>query len=572
MAEDADERAQPLALGGEVAAEHRAPTTGERDEPGAQPQQRRLAGAVRAAQPHDLAAIDGQRDAGDGGKATEHGDGTVEVDHHQRSGAAPPDPIPARSSLALARSDALASLAHCRATLAPYPVASMGRTSRWDRPPRPRDLRWFVRLFGKTLIVIGLLMFGFVAYQLWGTGIEYSRAQDRAENQFEELLAHGGSDRRSADADVDDDDRAADDDRAPDDDRRRRRRPTTASTTTSTHHVDDRRSDDDRDGAVVDIAALGIEDGDSLRQAGDPADRPRRLSSSPASAARSSRRVLGTTRRRRCRDSWATAAIAGHRTTYGGPFLEIDELEPGDEIIVDDPVRSLRLPHDDDRDRRRRRLAGDRHHRPDDRHADVDVVPSGRDGVGADHRPRRARLDAVRRPNGRRCSTTAATPSPTRPASCPERTPPTRRRRAASTTSTSTSTTSTPLDDQHAGVDDRSDVDDVDDLDDAGARRRCRPTRCTRCCPEAARSAVATTAATARRPRTPSATTGSPTRRRGRRSPCGALWPTAVVVGGYFVAKRFRNSWIGLAAGVVPFVVALYFFYQNVNRLLPAAL
>ena len=71
----------------------------------------------------------------------------------------------------------------------------MGRTSRWDRPPGPRDLRWFVRLFGKTLIVIGLLMFGFVAYQLWGTGIEFARAQDQAESQFEELMATsaGGS-------------------------------------------------------------------------------------------------------------------------------------------------------------------------------------------------------------------------------------------------------------------------------------------------------------------------------------------------------------------------------------------
>src|SRR5688572_25055933 len=60
--------------------------------------------------------------------------------------------------------------------------------SRWDRDPPNRDVRWFVRLFGRTLIIVGLLMFGFVAYQLWGTGIEYSRAQDRAENQFEELL------------------------------------------------------------------------------------------------------------------------------------------------------------------------------------------------------------------------------------------------------------------------------------------------------------------------------------------------------------------------------------------------
>ena len=28
------------------------------------------------------------------------------------------------------------------------------------------------------------------------------------------------------------------------------------------------------------------------------------------------------------------AAIAGHRTTYGAPFNRIDELKPGDEVIV----------------------------------------------------------------------------------------------------------------------------------------------------------------------------------------------------------------------------------------------
>ena len=54
-----------------------------------------------------------------------------------------------------------------------------------------------------------------------------------------------------------------------------------------------------------------------------------------------------------------------------------------------------------------------------------------------------------------------------------------------------------------------------------------------------------------------------------------ALWgivASAFVVGGYLLAKRSRNGWIGLAAAAAPFVVALYFFYQNVNRLLPAAL
>ena len=32
-----------------------------------------------------------------------------------------------------------------------------------------------------------------------------------------------------------------------------------------------------------------------------------------------------------------TAAIAGHRTTYGAPFRHIDELDPGHRIIIDMP-------------------------------------------------------------------------------------------------------------------------------------------------------------------------------------------------------------------------------------------
>ena len=32
-----------------------------------------------------------------------------------------------------------------------------------------------------------------------------------------------------------------------------------------------------------------------------------------------------------------TSAIAGHRTTYGAPFRHIDELDPGDRIIIDMP-------------------------------------------------------------------------------------------------------------------------------------------------------------------------------------------------------------------------------------------
>ena len=42
---------------------------------------------------------------------------------------------------------------------------------------------------GKTLVVIGLLMFAFVGYQLWGTGIQTARAQNTLQSDFERLMA-----------------------------------------------------------------------------------------------------------------------------------------------------------------------------------------------------------------------------------------------------------------------------------------------------------------------------------------------------------------------------------------------
>jgi sortase A len=62
------------------------------------------------------------------------------------------------------------------------------RRTRWDRPPHPKDWRFFVGWIGRTLIMLGLLMFLFVAYQLWGTGIETARAQNRLEDEFLQLL------------------------------------------------------------------------------------------------------------------------------------------------------------------------------------------------------------------------------------------------------------------------------------------------------------------------------------------------------------------------------------------------
>ncbi|MEY3034911.1 MAG: hypothetical protein RLZ86_1533, partial [Actinomycetota bacterium] len=61
---------------------------------------------------------------------------------------------------------------------------------------RRRDWYWFLGRLGQSLIVLGLLMFLFVGYQLWGTGIEESQAQSRLENAF---LDYANSDDVSTD-------------------------------------------------------------------------------------------------------------------------------------------------------------------------------------------------------------------------------------------------------------------------------------------------------------------------------------------------------------------------------------
>jgi sortase A len=43
----------------------------------------------------------------------------------------------------------------------------------------------------------------------------------------------------------------------------------------------------------------------------------------------------------------------------------------------------------------------------------------------------------------------------------------------------------------------------------------------------------------------------------------------AIAFGIYWISRKARSYWIGALAGFAPFLVVLYFFYENVNRLLP---
>ena len=68
----------------------------------------------------------------------------------------------------------------------------------------------------------------------------------------------------------------------------------------------------------------------------DPEDRGRPVRGRRRRTSTTSARGPGTTRARSCPGHEGNSAIAGHRTTYGAPFGDLDQLDPGDEISRDD--------------------------------------------------------------------------------------------------------------------------------------------------------------------------------------------------------------------------------------------
>ncbi|MEY2959242.1 MAG: hypothetical protein RLZZ01_1810 [Actinomycetota bacterium] len=217
-----------------------------------------------------------------------------------------PDPTPAHSTM--------------RST-GRSPRSQRARVSKWDRPPDPHDWRFFVGMTGRVLISLGILMFGFVAYQLWGTGLETARAQNSLGNRFEAAVA-------------------ADDDP-----------PATTpppSTTPDTTTPDEPAPDDESAESVVDTAAI---DGIDLTTIAIDQDIPdiipgeafarlelpkigKDLYVVPGVDVEDLKKGPGHYPDSPLPGQLGNASIAGHRTTYGEPFFDIDQLAPGDQMIV----------------------------------------------------------------------------------------------------------------------------------------------------------------------------------------------------------------------------------------------
>jgi sortase A len=145
---------------------------------------------------------------------------------------------------------------------------------------------------GRVLITAGVLVLLFVVYQLWGTGIQEARAQDSLQNQFEQTLADAGV--------------VAGTDAAT--------TATTAPPVTTPPPPTPPQGD-----AVAHIAIPKIGVDKIVVEGVSVADLKRGPGHYPGSP------MPGQA---------GNAAIAGHRTTYGAPFFRLDELAPGDEILV----------------------------------------------------------------------------------------------------------------------------------------------------------------------------------------------------------------------------------------------
>jgi sortase A len=444
------------------------------------------------------------------------------------------------------------------------------RVSRWDRPPEPHDWRFYVGTLGKVMIATGLLMFGFVAYQLWGTGIETARAQSRLEDRFAAILAEQAADTDDgSDVDVDQDDDVDDVDRDDDDgDVGDAGAPPTTGSPTDTTGATAGPSDDDT-GGIDDEVPVAIDLSDEAVEQ-DPIPQPFRgepLLRLEIPAIDVDDIVVPGVHLDDLKDGpghypdtplpgqLGNAAIAGHRTTYGAPFFDVDRLEAGDEIIT-----TL--------------LNGDRF---------VYEVTHTEIVSATDYW-----VVTTRNPDIAELTLTSCHPKYTardrivvHSVLVPEK---------SSNVGFPTfyeldgddDAEQIPGDDPTIGTDDTG-PDDTTDATSTDATDENTDDDGTTNGGEAGGGDDGETGPPAEPADTaPSAADGAPAEAFSQgwfddRSAFGhvALWGLALALVSLLihqVSKRYRRWAVGIAVGVLPFLVALYFFYQNVNRLLPPGL
>lgn len=431
------------------------------------------------------------------------------------------------------------------------------------------DTRWFLRLVGKILIGSGLLMFGFVAYQLWGTGIEYARAQDRAENQFEAMMAAVSTNVTTTSTRATTLPPAT----APDSTLTGSTSPTPSTSAPTSAPTAAPTSITPATPATPSyaetIAAMDITEGNAFGflevpslglgvyifpgvSRADLENGPGHFPDTPMPG------QLGN------------SAIAGHRTTYGQPFRNVDQIEPGDEIVLTMPYGRFVY-----------RMTSSEIVDPSDTQVIATIDPtiamltltSCHPAYSASQRYIvYAELDVSQSPPpgqpiynyGR------DQPAPTSVGLPGEDADPTS---APTTVAASTSTDHSLQTAGTAPLEGGATIETPTTT--ATPTTGAQPT--TTATPDTLYNVIPGGGFDGGGGATEDDGDAFSNRWFSEKDalPQVALWAlccAVVVVGAYQLAKRLRNSWIGLAAGIVPFVIGLYFFYENVNRLLPSAL
>ena len=306
------------AIANEIDSEHRRRPALDGDKARAQAQQRCLAGTVGTAQQHDLAALYGQCCTGQRRETAQHGDHVDELDHDPNDtlndtlngrfhlvGDASGAFQVGRFSQQIASLSVASGTEYSSSPLARFRRYRQQRVPHFSRPKPPHDWHWVVAWVGKVLITLGLLMFLFVGYQLWGTGIQTAQAQDRLEDEFRERLAATTTTTAPTTTTI-----GTDTTTVPSE-------TTTTTTTTSTVPVAAPTNEVPNGDpiAILHIPRLGITwqvvEGVTIAALKDgPGHFPETVLPGQ----------LGN------------SAIAGHRTTHGEPFRNIDRLRPGDLI------------------------------------------------------------------------------------------------------------------------------------------------------------------------------------------------------------------------------------------------
>jgi sortase A len=407
------------------------------------------------------------------------------------------------------------------------------RLAKWNEPRRPRDWRYFVSAMGKVLIATGVLLFGFVAYQLWGTGLETARAQRALANEFEELLAAIDTAPTTTTPEAAPSPTVPDA-TAPSEQPTATAPPVSTPTAPVVQPIAPVSEGDPI--ARIEIPGIGVNDivvaGVGVR---DLQKGPGHFPDTPLPG------QLGN------------AAIAGHRTTYGQPFRNVDKLRAGDEIVV--TTLAGRFVY---------RVTGTQIVSPSDYQVVATTRPDVAEITLVSCHPvwsaaQRIIVSGVL--DIEASSPPAAASSYLVDPSAPQQLPgeePTAEGEPTATPNTTPVTTpnATPV------------TTPVTSPEPSAGNTVPPPT--TAPSDTASAPIVADTVPTAVED-----AFGRGWFHDDTAFAQVALWGIVLAlisIGAYLVSRRARRDLVGFAVGVVPFVVAVFFFFQNVNRLLPPSL